>query len=125
MRRAKQEALTIDTPSTLLVREMPLSYSGMDGSRFVLGDGVVIGLFPHTLSIQGDCHVKEDMELALMIPIPESGDYLYLVGARVASSSWNTFEVDLRHVPVPKQEAVRGLLEHVQATPSVSCQAWH
>lgn len=122
MRRAKQESLTIDPPSTMLAEGVAVSYSGMEGSRCVLGDGRVTSLFAHTLSIQGDCPVKPGMALALMIAIPDSDDHLCLVGTQVASSTWDTFEVDLQQVPDTSQAQLKGLLERAQAEPSFSCQ---
>lgn len=92
--------------STLLV-----SYSGMDGNRFVLGDGTFTALSTHRLHIQGDCHVKPGMTLALMVAIPGSDDHTYLVDMPVAASTWNTFEVDLLQVP---KEIRRQLAELAQ-----------
>ncbi|MEC4891308.1 MAG: hypothetical protein RI101_14750 [Nitrospira sp.] len=122
MRRAKQESLTIDTPSAMLAEGMAVSYSGIDGSQCVLGDGRVTSLFAHTLSIQGDCPVKPGMALALMVAIPDSDDHLCLVGAQVASSTWDTFEVDLQQVPEASRVRLKELLERVQAEPSFSYQ---
>lgn len=124
MRRAQHEALTmtIDIQSTALTEGMAISYSGMDGSRCVLGDGVVTRLFNHTLSIQGDCPVTPGMELALMVAIPESDDYLCLVKTQVASSTWNIFEVDLRQVPEDTRAQLTCLLENFQAAPTFSYQ---
>ena len=123
MRRAKHESLTIDTQSARLTSGMSVSYSGMEGSRCVLGDGIITGLSATTLSIEGDCHVKPGMALALMIAIPKSEDHLYLVGAQVASSAWNTFEVDLQEVPGATRAELRCLLENFRTQSSFSYQA--
>lgn len=122
MRRAKHESLTIDTESVTLSGGMSVSYSGMDGNRCVLGDGIVTALSATALNIEGDCHVKPGMALVLMIAIPKSEDHLYLVGGLVASSVWNTFEVDLRQVPEATQTQLRYLLESIQAKPTFSYQ---
>ena len=123
MRRAKHESLTIDTGSTTLTGGMSVSYSGMEGSRCMLGDGIVTGLSATTLNIEGDCHVKSGMALALMIAIPKSEDHLYVVGVQVASSAWNTFEVDLQQVRGTTRAELRCLLENFQVKPSFSYQA--
>ncbi len=122
MRRAKQESLTIDTPSTMLAEGVAISYSGMDGNQCVLGGGTVTGLFTHSLSIQGDCHVKPGMVLALMIAIPDSDDHLCLVETQVASSTWDTFEIDLQQLPEASRVQLKRLLERAQTEPRFSYQ---
>lgn len=88
-----------------------VSYSGMDGNRFVLGDGSLTALSTQRLHIQGDCHVKPGTTLALMVAIPGSDDHAYLVDMQVAASTWNTFEVDLQQMP---EETRRQLAELAQ-----------
>lgn len=101
-----------DTAHSLLV-----SYSGMDGNRFVLGDGTLTALSTHRLHLQGDCHVKPGMALALMVAIPGSDDHVYLVDMQVAASTWNTFEVDLQQVPEEMRRQLAKLAQEILQEP--------
>ncbi|MEQ1794777.1 MAG: hypothetical protein ABL970_11350 [Nitrospira sp.] len=86
-----------------------LSYSGMDGSRMVMGDGLILGLSEGAMLIAGDARVQPGMELALMVALPESDDHLCFAGAHVSWTEGSSFGIDLAAVP----EATRTQLNNV------------
>lgn len=95
-----------------------VSYSGMDHRRYVLGDGTITAYSTDAIQIQGDCPVTAGMALALMVALPDSDDHFYLVGARVSSSAWDSFEVDLQQVPEPAKEQLNLLLQRYPGAPA-------
>jgi hypothetical protein len=111
----KQDSTMIAHHETDASQNLQVCYSGMDNSRFVLGDGTITATSAHTMQIQGDCPVNSGVELVLMVAIPNSDDHLYLVGGQVSSATSHSFEMNLRQTP----EALCAQLELIEK----SCHA--
>lgn len=88
-----------------------LSYSGIAGSRMVMGDGVILGLSDNAMKIVGDSRVKPGMELALMVAWPGSDDHLCFAGAQVSWIQDSSFTVSLVAIPEHIRTRLKDLIE--------------
>lgn len=88
-----------------------VSYSGMAGSRMVMGDGVILGLSDNAMKIAGDSRVKSGMELALMVAWPGSDDRLCFADTQVSWIQDSFFTVNLVAVPDHIRTRLKDLIE--------------
>ena len=84
-----------------------LTFSGVDGGRFMMGDGEVIDLSDEGLGILTDRSVRAGMELALFIELPDSEDHLCIPEARVSWVQGHRFGVALRTLKLEDQRRLR------------------
>jgi hypothetical protein len=89
----------------------PVSYSGMAGSRIVMGDGIILGLSARTMKSAGDSRVKSGMELALMVAWPGSDAHLCFADTRVSWIQDSFFTVNLVAVPDHIRTRLKDLIE--------------
>lgn len=89
--------------------QFSLMFSGVDGRRFVLGDGEVLDLSAEGIGIRADRSVKHGMELALFIELSDSDDHLCIAEARVSWVNGHRFGVALRAVKLEDQNRLRFL----------------
>ncbi|MDP3090816.1 MAG: hypothetical protein Q8N04_09075 [Nitrospira sp.] len=120
---AEQGSPMIARHETDARQNLQACYSGMDNSRFVIGDGTITAASADRMQIYGDCPVKPGTELALMVAIPDSDDHLYLVGGQVSSSTSHSFEMDLRQVPEATRQQLATLVQNRREAPADFCYA--
>ena len=84
-----------------------LTFSGVDGGRFMMGDGEVIDLSNEGIGILTDRPVRAGMDLALFIELPDSEDHLCIPEARVSWVKGHRFGVALRTLKREDQHRLR------------------
>jgi hypothetical protein len=93
-----------------------LTFSGVDGGRFLMGDGQVINVSEDGIGIRGDRPVKAGMALALFIELPDSDDPLCVPQARVSWVKGRRFGVALGALTLEDQHRLRFCLADQQAS---------
>jgi hypothetical protein len=95
-----------------------LTFSGVDGGRFMMGDGQVMDLSDDGIGIRGDRSVKAGMALALFIELPDSDDHVCVPEARVSWVKGHRFGVALDALNLEDQHRLRFCLSDRQTSTS-------
>jgi PilZ domain len=87
-----------------------LTFSGVDGRQFMMGDGQVMDLSEDGIGVRGDRPVKAGMDLALFIELPGSEDHLCIPHARVSWVKGRRFGVALGALNLKDQHRLQFFL---------------
>lgn len=84
-----------------------LTFSCVDGRQLVMGDGQVMDLSREGIGIRSNRLLKQGMELALFIELPDSEDHLCVPEARVSWVRGRRFGVALRTLRLEDRNRLR------------------
>jgi hypothetical protein len=87
-----------------------LTFSGVDGGQFVMGDGQVMDVSPGGIGVRGNRLLKQGMEVALFIELPDSDDHLCVPEAHVSWVKGRRFGVALRSLKLEDENRLRFFL---------------
>jgi hypothetical protein len=78
--------------------QFKVRYSGTDEYRIVIGHAKVVDLSRYGFGLKGGRNLKQGMELALFLELPDTGETLCIPQAHVSWIHGNRFGVELRAV---------------------------
>jgi len=87
-----------------------LTFSGVDGGQFVMGDGQVMDVSHGGIGVRGNRLLKQGMEVALFIELPDSDDHLCVPEAHVSWVKGRRFGVALRSLKLEDDNRLRFFL---------------
>ena len=76
--------------------QFKVRYSGTDEDRIVIGHAKVVDLSRYGFGLKGGRDLKQGMELALFLELPDTGETLCIPQAYVSWTSGRRFGVELR-----------------------------
>ena len=96
--------------------DVRLMYSGQEeGEELIMGDGSVVDLSSKGLRIRGNVAVKSGLEITLFVYLPDGGDPLFVLSARVAWSKGHQFGAEILKMNVRERNRLRYFLcSHLQ-----------
>jgi PilZ domain-containing protein len=120
MKQAKLRALRSSHRTHLLCdrrtdRRIPidvrLMYSAQDEREdVIMGDGSILDLSSKGIRIRGNMAVKPGLDMTLFLYLPDGGDPLFVLSAKVAWSRGHEFGVEILQMNVRERNRLRYFL---------------
>lgn len=100
-----------------------LMYSGLDENEVLMGNGTVVDMSRGGLGVRGNQPVKVDMDLTLLLSLPDKKDPLFVIQAQVAWVNEHRFGLRPQHSPATPEHPLQRFFQSFFHTTRTSGKA--